>query len=143
MEQKYSEEEMLKVGAIVINTLDTWKLSGEEIMNILGVPEVKPRHLPKYRSLDRALPQTEDVLKRIDHIVGISDALRTTYPMNKGMRVRWLHQRHHRFRKMTPLSIIFEEGINGLVRVRIELDCSYGWSLGDAMYAAQVKAASR
>ena len=140
MGDKYSNEEMLEITSKVVNYLDLWGLKGEEVMAILGVPEVRSRHLPKYRALEKALPQTEEVLTRVDHIVGIADALRTTYPFNKQMRVRWLHQGHHRFRKRTPLSLIIKEGINGLVRVRIELDCSYGWAVSDAMYAAQVKA---
>jgi hypothetical protein len=32
---------------------------------------------------------------------------------------------------------MLSEGINGLQKVRIEVDCSYGYAINDAMQAAQ------
>ncbi len=139
MEDKYSKEEMLDITSRVVNYLDQWQLNPEEVMDILGISDVKPRHLPKYRKMDTALPQTDEVFSRIDHIVGIADALRTTYPFSDKMRVMWLRKPHRRFRKNTPLSVILKEGVNGLMRVRVEVDCAYGWAIGDAMNAAAAK----
>ncbi|HFD31380.1 MAG TPA: DUF2384 domain-containing protein [Gammaproteobacteria bacterium] len=142
MENKYSKEEMLVITSKVINYLDQWQLQAEEMMIILGIPEVKPRHLPKYRKMETALPQTDEIFSRIDHIVGIADALRTTYPFSDKMRVMWLRKPHRRFRKNTPLSMILKEGVDGLMRVRVEVDCAYGWAIGDAMNAATKAAAA-
>ena len=136
VENKYSKEKMLEITATVVNYLDQWQLNSEEVMNILGIPDVKPRHLPKYRKQDTALPQTDEIFSRIDHIVGIADALRTTFPFSDKMRVMWLRKPHRRFRKNTPLSVILKDGVDGLMRVRVEVDCAYGWAIGDAMNAA-------
>ncbi len=143
MENKYSKEKMLEITGSVVNYLDQWQLNSEEVMEVLGIPDVKPRHLPKYRKMDTALPQTDEVFSRIDHIVGIADALRTTFPFSDKMRVMWLRKPHRRFRKNTPLSVILKEGVNGLMRVRVEVDCAYGWAIGDAMNAAAKASAAK
>ena len=143
MASKYSNEEMLEITSKVVNYLDQWQLSPNDAMNILGIGDVKPRHLPKYRKMETALPQTEEVFSRIDHVVGIADALRTTYPFSDKMRIMWLRKPHRRFRKNTPLSVILQEGVNGLMRVRVEIDCAYGWAIGDAMNAAAQAAATK
>ncbi len=142
MENEHSNEKMLIITGKVINYLDQWQLSAEEILNILGLPEIKPRHLSHYRKAEKPLPQTPEVYQRIDHIVGIADALRTTFPFSDKMRLMWLRKPHRRFNRKTPLSVILDEGVNGLMRVRIEVDCAYGWAIGDAMNAA-AKSASK
>lgn len=134
MSDKYTAEEMRSLTQMVIDYLDSWKLSPEEMIAILGLPSsTKSRHLQQYRSMDKSLPQDETSLKRIDHIVGIADALRTTFPFSDQMRVMWLRKPHRRFNKNTPLSVILSEGVNGLMRVRIEVDCSYGWAISEAL----------
>ncbi len=136
MKNTYSDEEMKRISSKVIGYLDSWHVSAEEILFILGVPEIKPRHLPQYRKMEKAFEQTEEMMQRIDHVVGIADALRTTFPHSDTMRLRWLRQPHRRFRKKTPLSVILGTGINGLLRVRVEVDCAYGYAINDAMAAA-------
>ena len=136
MNSIYSDEEMKRISGKVIGYLDSWQVSAEEILSILGAPEIKPRHLPRYRKMEKAFKQTEEVMQRIDHVVGIADALRTTFPHSDTMRLRWLRQPHRRFRKKTPLAVILGTGINGLLRVRVEVDCAYGYAINDAMAAA-------
>lgn len=136
MGRVYSDEEMKVISGRVVGYLDSWQLSAEEMLSILGVSDIKPRHLPQYRKMDKAFEQTEEVMQRIDHVVGIADALRTTFPHSDTMRLRWLRQPHRRFRKKTPLSLILNTGVNGLLRVRVEVDCAYGYAINDAMAAA-------
>jgi hypothetical protein len=136
MNNTYSDEEMKRISSKVIGYLESWQVSAEEILFILGVSEIKPRHLPRYRKMEKAFEQTEEVMQRIDHIVGIADALRTTFPHSDTMRLRWLRQPHRRFRKKTPLAVILGAGMNGLLRVRVEVDCAYGYAINDAMAAA-------
>lgn len=136
MENKLSKEEMLDVTGKVIQYLDSWQLRPGEVFSILGMPDEKSRNLPQYRKMQKSLPQTEEVFTRVDHIIGIADALRTTYPFSDKMRLMWLRKPHRRFRKDTPLSVILNEGVNGLMRVRVEVDCAYGWAISDAMNAS-------
>ncbi|CAA6800806.1 MAG: Unknown protein [uncultured Thiotrichaceae bacterium] len=134
MSEHFTDEEMKMLTRQVIEYLDGWSLSAEQTIAILGA-DVKNRHLPLYRKGEKVLSQTKETIQRIEHIVGIADALRTAYPFSDQMRVLWLQKPHRRFRRKTPLSVILNEGLNGLMRVRVEIDCAYGWTINDAMQA--------
>lgn len=128
MIEQRSNEDMVQITKAVIAYLDEWRLSPEQMIEVLGLPEgTKPRHIQQYRNHDKAFPQTEEVMTRIEHISGIADALRTTFPFSQQMRHMWLFKPHRRFRKKRPIEVIFNEGIHGLMRVRVEVDCTYGW----------------
>jgi hypothetical protein len=138
--QQFSAAEMGALTKAVVHHLDEWNISGEEMINILGLPdEIRPRHLQQYRQGDKVFPQTEDIMYRIDHLVGIADALRTTFPFSNQMRVMWLQKPHRRFQKRSPLLVMLTEGTEGLMRVRIEVDCSYGYHINEAMRLSQTQ----
>lgn len=142
--QQFSAEEMTALTQAVLNHMDEWKVSGEEMLSVLGLDDdVKVRHLPQYRQGDKAFPQTEDVMGRIEHIVGIADALRTTFPFSSQMRVMWLRKPHRRFQRRAPLAVMLDEGLNGLMKVRIEVDCAYGYAISDALHAKQQQKAKQ
>ncbi|WGZ95609.1 MAG: DUF2384 domain-containing protein [Candidatus Thiothrix putei] len=135
--QTFSAEEMGALTRAVINHMDEWKISAEQMLMILGLAEeVRPRHLQQYRQGDKTFPQTPDMMDRIDHIVGIADALRTTFPFSSQMRVMWLSKPHRRFQRRDPLAVMLTEGVDGLMKVRIEVDCAYGYAINDALHAA-------
>ncbi|MCK5918394.1 MAG: DUF2384 domain-containing protein [Cocleimonas sp.] len=133
-DKNYSEEQMVSITKATMRTLDSWKLRSEEIMNILGLDEkTRKRSLQSFRSGSKALPQDTETMKRIEHVAGIVEALRTAYPMNAQMRARWLYKPCRRFQGNNPLSVILTEGMNGLIKARIEIDCAYGWELSEQM----------
>ena len=63
----------------------------------------------------------------IEHLMGIADALRTTFPRNASIGLLWLKQPCKRLRRRRPLDIIVEDGLSGLITVRTHLDCSFAW----------------
>ena len=124
----YTDEEFLYITNTVMKVLDSWNLTTEQTVQILGLSnQTKKRQLDKYRTL-KAFPKEELIVKRLSHVVGISDALRTTFPRNVNMSEKWMKTQHRRFNNETPLSIILEQGIDGLCRVRAELDCTFAWN---------------
>ena len=128
-DNKYSNNDAQKIqlGTSILAILDTWKLTGDEILQVLALPDnVKIRHLGQYRK-DRALPDTPEVNERVKHIIGITKALQTSYPTNPHMAKFWLNQTSKRFKNQTPLQVITSQGLNGLVDIRKHLDCSYDW----------------
>ena len=136
--QQFSDTEMSALTQAVVHHLDEWKISAEAMLCVLGLPEeVRPRHMQQYRQGDKAFPQTEDIMHRIDHLVGIADALRTTFPFSSQMRVMWLQKPHRRFQKRSPLAVMLDEGTDGLMKVRIEVDCAYGYHISEAMRVNQ------
>lgn len=115
--------------AIARNTmrlLDEWGLDGKQIIHLLALPKTtRLRHLEKFRN-GQAFPESASTNARIEHIVGIADALRTTFPRNSHMSSRWLRTPHRRFRNKTPMETMLQSE-TGLLRVRSELDCAYAW----------------
>ena len=124
----YSEADRTCMAPQIITILDQWQLNTDEIVTILDLPsKTRGRQIEHYRR-GQALPDQQTVLTRAEHIAGIADALRTSFPRNPGIAARWLATPLRRFRSRTPLSLMLEEGINGLCRVRAELDCSFSWA---------------
>ena len=111
----------------IMRLLDEWKVGTDDAIKLLGLPDTtRKRHLERFRR-DTPFPNNRRVLQRLEHLAGIADALRTTYPRNAQVRVLWMHKPHRRFRNRTPLAIMIDEGLSGLTVVRAELDCSFAW----------------
>ncbi len=121
-----TNEDNVIITKMTMQLMDDWGLEGKQIIQLLALPtSVRIRHLEKFRKGD-AFPMNEETLIRIEHIAGIADALRTTYPRNTQMGSRWLHTPHRRFRNNTPIETMLKSD-TGLLRVRSELDCAYAW----------------
>ena len=137
----YSNDEMLQLTQGVISYLDGWQLSTEQMLAVLGLGDlVKSRHIQGFRMGERVFPESSELMIRIDHIIGIADALRTTFPFSDKMRLMWLRKPHRRFRKNTPLAVIMaDDSPNGLLKVRMEVDCAYGYAISEAMQNAAKK----
>jgi len=122
-----TEQDRLDLGRLVINTLDEWGISSADQVVILALPgKVSGRSLRRYQD-STPLPDDPDVLKRVEHLLGIADALRTTFPRNDRIAVIWLTQPCRRLRRRRPVDIMLEDGLSGLISVRTHLDCSFAW----------------
>lgn len=118
----------------IMELLDDWKLMAKDKIALLGLPDdVRVRHIEQYR-LDKAFPDTDQVNEHLVHIVGIADALRTSYPRNFEMGTIWLKQSHKRLNNKPPIEIMITEGLSGLRKVRGILDCSYEWNMTGSSY---------
>jgi uncharacterized protein (DUF2384 family) len=111
---------------ITMRLMDDWGLESKQIIKLLDLPRnIRTRHLDKFRNGD-AFPESVETQQRIEHIAGIADALRTSYPRNMHMASRWLNTPHRRFKNRTPLATMVDSE-SGLLEVRSELDCAYAW----------------
>jgi len=125
--KQLTEQDRLDLGRLVINTLDEWGISSADQVAMLALPgKVSGRSLRRYQD-DTPLPDNPDVLKRVEHLLGIADALRTTFPRNDRIAVIWLMQPCKRLRRRRPVDIMLEDGLSGLITVRTHLDCSFAW----------------
>ncbi len=124
----FSPQQLIDVTRNIMRVLDEWELSGKDIITLLALPnKIRLRHLDRFRD-GEAFPDSEDTFERIEHIAGIADALRTSYPCNAHMGIIWMRTPHRRFQNQTPLAVLSEQGLNGLRMVRSELDCAFSWS---------------
>lgn len=111
----------------IMEILDGWGMSSADIISLLALPDKTPtRALRRYRE-NTPFPITPELNERIEHIVGITEALRTSYPHNPQMGKMWIRQRSKKLQNQIPLQIIVENGLNGIIEIRKHLDCSYDW----------------
>lgn len=121
----------IKVTNAVMHILDEWQLDGEHILAIMAFPKnVKVRHLSQYRH-DTPFPDTPEVQERLRHILGIIDALSTSYPTNPKMSLFWMTRSSKKFKNRSPIQVMVEDDLEGIIQIRKHLDCSYDW-FGDS-----------
>ena len=124
-----SQDRQIFMTQKVMSSLDEWGLSAAEQLTVLDLPEgTRTRKLRSFHD-DTPFPETEEVKYRVVRLLGIIDALRTTYPKNMLMGGRWMKTPHRRFQNKTPLQKMLEDGNNGVTAVLAELDCTYAWDL--------------
>lgn len=124
-----TEEQKLSRTLKIMEALDSWGLSGEQILALLDFPSSgKSRHLQQYRKAT-PFPDNEKIENRVVRLLGIIDALRTSFPRNLQMGGQWMKKSHRRMHNRAPLVTMLEDGESGVIAVLSELDCAYAWEL--------------
>lgn len=123
-------EQRLTATLKIMDAIDQWNMSNEQIMALLDFPKEhqRGRHLQRYRK-DTPFPDSEQITARMLPLLGIIDALRTTYPRNINMGPRWMNTPHRRMKDRTPVHTMLQDGQSGVITVLSELDCAYAWEL--------------
>lgn len=125
-------EDRLELTQLILALLQAWGITNfSNLISVLSLPvETRGRTMRRYGS-ELPLPDLDPVNERIEHLVGIADALRTTYPMNPMAGHLWMRRPNHRFSDQSPAQRIVEHGLEALVEIRSHLDCSYDWHVDD------------
>jgi len=122
-----SREERLQLAKLATDILSSWKVAAADQVVLLALPgKVRAREMKHYGE-QKPLPDEPEVIERAAHLIGIADALRTTYPMNDSMGGVWMHRANRRFEDRSPLRKMLDEGMRGIIEVRVHLDCAFGW----------------
>ena len=112
-----TEERQIIMTQKVMQCLDDWGLSAIEQVSVLDLPDgTRTRKLRAYHE-NTPFPDHPDVEYRVIRLLGIIDALRTSYPKNPTMGGRWMKMPHRRFQNRTPLQTMLEDGGNGVTAV--------------------------
>jgi hypothetical protein len=122
-----TSEDRNHLGRMVVNMLDEWGIRASDQVNILALPHGTPTRMLRRYHDDTPLPDDPAVMQRVEHLLGIADALRTTFPRNSNIGLLWLKQPCRRLRRRRPMDIMIEDGLSGLITVRTHLDCSFAW----------------
>lgn len=132
--RELNHDDRVQLSRLVVELLDRWRVEGSDQVSLLGLPsDTAPRVLRRYRE-NTPLPNSPEVNERIDHLLGIADALRTSNPCSATADVIWLHSVNHRFENRTPIDAMIHDGLGGLLAVRTHLDCAYDWHLSGSRY---------
>ena len=132
------EEKRVLITIKVMEVLSSWGLTSSQQAEILAMPSnVRSRHMHQYKE-GVPFPESDEIDVRVDHILGISDALRTSYPLNNEMGAYWMKQSNaKRFNARPPVTCIIEDGLEGLIAVRVHLDCAYDWHIDKLQHKKQ------
>ncbi len=122
-----TSEDRNTLGRVIVNLLDEWGIGAADQLAMLALPDGTPKRMLRRYQEDTPLPDDPEVMKRVEHLLGIADALRTTFPRNANIGLLWLKQPCKRLRRRRPMDIMIEDGLSGLITVRTHLDCSFAW----------------
>jgi hypothetical protein len=85
------------MASLMVALLDSWGVDAAGQVQLLALPAgTRPGAIRHHR---QGKPFSDDaqVRARIEHFVGIADALRTSYPHNARMGEIWMNRMNHRF----------------------------------------------
>ncbi len=122
-----SRDQRVELTRAIISLLDQWGVPAKDQLAILALPPgTRPGIIRQYRQ-NTPLPDDAQVAERIEHLIGIAEALRTSYPLNAAMNAVWMNSVNRRFDGRTPLAVMVEDGLSGVIAVRAHLDCTFDW----------------
>lgn len=135
MLQSLTHEEKILLTKKVMTMLDDWGVSHENKILLLDLPpEIKTRNMRRFY-IDRPLPENKQVIQRLEHLLGIADAIRTSYPRNGEMAAFWLNKKNQRFENKTPLDFMLQGGTQQVIAIRAHLDCAWDWNEDDRSHS--------
>ena len=129
MTEILNEAERAELARAIVGILDSWGVGASDQVTLLDLPDGTPSRAIRSFRKEKPLPDDPNVMRRVEHLIGIADALRTTFPQNPKMGLLWMQKRHRKFRRRTPLCTMLEDGNTGVIQVRQYLDCSFAWRM--------------
>lgn len=120
-----NEADRRHLASLTMKLFDRWQLGSATAMSLLGMSPNSRSLLAKYRSGERALPPTPDVLDRVGYLLGIHKGLRLLYPKNERIRFGWVKLPNKMLEGRTPLSVMLENMV-GLARIARFVDFERG-----------------
>jgi hypothetical protein len=127
--QTLNLEDRIALTRAVVSLLDNWGATAVQQIALLALPaDTRPGAIRQFRQ-STPFPESKQVMERIEHLIGIADALRTSYPHNAHMGDIWMNRENHRFDNRAPLAAMLEDGLAGIIAVRTHLDCAYDWNI--------------
>lgn len=120
-----NEADRRNLASLTMKLFDRWQLDSATCMSLLGMSPNSRSLLAKYRSGEKALPATPDVLDRVGYLLGIHKGLRLLYPRNESIRFGWVKLPNKMLEGRTPLSVMLENMV-GLARIARFVDFERG-----------------
>lgn len=121
-------QQRLELTTFIIQMLDDWGVADSDKLEMLALPaDTRVRAIRGMREGVKALPDTAAIDERVEHLLGIADALRTSNPLNEHAGAMWMQRPNSRFKDRAPVHAMIEDGLNGITAVRVLLDCAWDW----------------
>jgi hypothetical protein len=117
----YVAEDRARLARMVTRLFDHWGLDPGTSAALLGLSENSRTAISRYRK-GAPLPDSRDLLDRVGNLFGIHKSLRLIYPHNRDLAYLWPTSRNRRLDNLTPVEIMVEQGLPGIVAMRGYLD---------------------
>lgn len=108
---------------MVIRLFDHWALPVADQVALLGLGQRGGAVLTRYRT-GQAIGASRDQTDRVAHLLAIHRRLRILFPHNRELGYRWMSTRNRAFNNVTPVELVKDWGLVGLLRVRTYLERS-------------------
>lgn len=111
----------------IMLVMENWGLADSEKLALLRLEEkIKPRHLYMYQRGSKSFELNDELVTISKMILGIDDALRTSYPANQNYGQIWIKRAQKKFKGKTPLELMLRNTV-GMKKVWHFLDCTQSW----------------
>ena len=112
-----SPESRKALAKMIIKLFDHWGLEAGDRLELLGLDAEDPSILDLFRIGEAELPDTGDTMERVSWLLTVHKALGILYPYNEDIRYSWVNRRNKAFDKLTPLAVMKEQRLVGIMRV--------------------------
>jgi len=107
--------------------MSSWKIDPADQVTLLGLPEkTKPRALKRYTE-GTPLPESEDTVARLTHLIAIQQYLGVMFSYNPLLGDLWITTPSDRFANHSPLEVMLSSGVKGMERVRGHMEGTPEW----------------
>lgn len=117
----YSKDERSRLAKMVTRLFEHWQVDSSAQAELLGLSGGSRTAVSRYRR-GTPLPESRDLIDRVGNLFGIHKSLRLLYPENPEIAYRWPTLRNSTLDNYTPLEIMVEQGLPGIVAIRGYLD---------------------
>lgn len=105
----------------VMKLLDLWMLGSEDQAALLGIASGNRAVLDRYRQ-GEPIGASSEQFERVLFLLEIHKNLRILLGNDQTLAGRWITSRNRAFNNTTPVEVIKEQGLNGLLMVRDYLE---------------------
>lgn len=110
-----------QISKAVMKLFDHWALSDAEQLSLLGFNEGSRKRLANLRR-GTPIPNNIDTLDRVGHLFSIHKNLRLLLPHDRDIVYQWIKFPNVAFNKLSPLQVMLEYRLVGIVKVRLYLE---------------------
>lgn len=117
----YDKDERSRLAKMVTRLFEHWGVDTGAQAELLGLSGGSRTAVSRYRR-GTPLPESRDLIDRVGNLFGIHKSLRLLYPHNPELVYGWPKLRNATLDNYTPLEIMVEQGLPGIVAIRGYLD---------------------
>lgn len=122
---KVSDRDRSVIAKAIMNLFDKWDIPNKAQLSLLGLSLDNRSALKGYRE-GKPIAADRDKLERASVLLGIHKSLHLLYPHNPELVYSFMSTPNKSFNNLTPIEVIDQNGLIGLLNVRHYLDVARG-----------------